>query len=185
MDLEVQVVRGRLRVAGVADEADHGAGAHLAPVDGERREGGEVGVVELVALPVAEPEPEPAAVVPADREDGAVGDREERRAERGEDVLAVVPADAGPGRAERVGERRRAVDGEDVAGRRERRRHVGRGRSEDRAGRSELLGSGGFGSGLGFGGGRLSASRLRGLASSWRGTGSGAGATGVDADASA
>jgi hypothetical protein len=58
-------------------------------------EGREVRVVELVSLPVAQPEPVAAEVVPADREDRAVGDREERRAERGEDVLAVMPRHAG------------------------------------------------------------------------------------------
>ena len=128
----------RLRVAGVAHEADHGSGLDLVPVDGERREGGEVGVVELVPLPVAQPEPVAAAVVPADREDGAVGDREQRRSERREDVLAVVPADARARRSERVRERRRPVDREDVAARRERRRHVGGRRPEDRAGPAGL-----------------------------------------------
>ena len=54
-------------------------------------------VVELVSLPVPQPEPIAAEVVPADREHGAVGDREEWGAERGEDVLAVMPADAARG----------------------------------------------------------------------------------------
>ena len=98
-----------------------------------------MGVVELVPLPVAQPEPVAAEVVPADREHGAVGDGEQRGSERREDVLAVMPADAGPGRAERVGERRRPVDREDVPLRGERRRDVGRRRLEDRAG---LPGSG-------------------------------------------
>ena len=89
--------------------------SHLAAVDGERRERGEVRVVELVAVPVAEPEPVAADVVPADREDRAVGDGEDRRAERREDVLAVVPAGGGAAGAEGVGERRRPVDREDVA----------------------------------------------------------------------
>ena len=94
VDLEVEVVRRRLRVAGVADEADHGAGLHLVAVDGERRERREMGVVELVALPVTQPEPVAAEVVPADGEDGPVGDGEERGPERREDVLAVMPDDA-------------------------------------------------------------------------------------------
>ena len=94
MDLEVEVVRRRLRVAGVADEADHVAGLHLVAVDGERRERREVRVVELVALPVAQPKAVPAEVVPADREDRPVRDGEERGPERREDVLAVMPADA-------------------------------------------------------------------------------------------
>ena len=42
-----------------------------APLPRERREGGEVRVVELVALRVAQPEPVAADVVPADREDRA------------------------------------------------------------------------------------------------------------------
>ena len=76
-------------------------------------------VVELVPGAVAEPEAPAADVVPADREDRAVRDREERCAERREDVLAVVPAarDVARGGAERVAERRRAVDREDVAAR--------------------------------------------------------------------
>ena len=130
----MEVVRRRLRVAGVADEADDGARLDLVAVDGERRERGEMRVVELVALPVAQPEPVAAEVVPADGEDGAVGDRQQRRAERREDVLAVMPADAGARAAEGVDERGRPVDGEDVAGGRERRRDVGRRQPEDRSG---------------------------------------------------
>ena len=94
----MQVVGRALRVARVAHEADHVAGVHLVAVPRERGERREVRVVELVSLPVAQPEPVAAEVVPADREDRAVGDREERRAERREDVLAVVPADT-PARA--------------------------------------------------------------------------------------
>jgi hypothetical protein len=74
-----------------------------------------VRIVELVPLPVSQPEAIAAAVVPADREDRAVGDGEKRRPERREDVFAVVPADAGARRTERVRERGRAVDREDVA----------------------------------------------------------------------
>ena len=86
-----------------------------AAVDRERRERREVRVVELVPEPVAQPEPVAADVVPADREERAVRDREDRRAERREDVLAVVPAVVGATGAERVDERSRAVDREDVA----------------------------------------------------------------------
>jgi hypothetical protein len=50
-------------------------------------------VGELVSLVIAQPKAVSAQFVPADGEDGAVGDREEGRAERSEDVLAVVPAD--------------------------------------------------------------------------------------------
>ena len=92
MHLEVEVVRRALRVAGVADEAEHVAGVDVRAVDRERRVGGEMRVVELVAPVVAEPEPPAADLVPADGEDGPVRDREERRAERREDVVAVVPA---------------------------------------------------------------------------------------------
>ena len=132
VNLEVQVVRRPLRVAGVADEADHLPCPHLVAVDGERREGGQVGEVELVPLAVAEPEAEAADVVPADREDRPVGDGENRRAERGEDVLAVVPGDGGPRRAVRVRERRRTVDREDVPARRQRGVDVRRQRPDDR-----------------------------------------------------
>ena len=56
VDLEVQVVRRALGVAGVADEAEHVAGPDLRAVQRVRRIGGEVRVVELVALAVAQPE---------------------------------------------------------------------------------------------------------------------------------
>ena len=86
-------------------------------LDRERRVGGEMRVVELVALGVAEPQPPAADLVPADRVDGAVCDGEQRRSERREDVLAVVPAadDVGARSAERVAERGRAENGEDEA----------------------------------------------------------------------
>jgi hypothetical protein len=45
-------------------------------VDRERRVCGEMGVVELVAGLVAQPEPVAADVVPADGENRSVGDRE-------------------------------------------------------------------------------------------------------------
>ena len=50
----------------------------------------EVRVVEEVPLVVAQPEPVAADAVPADREDRAVGHREQRLAELAEDVVAVV-----------------------------------------------------------------------------------------------
>ena len=93
--LEVEVVRRALGVARVAHEADHLAGLHVRAVRRGRREGGEVRVVELVALLVEEPEPVAADLVPADREDGAVGDGDERLAELAEDVVAVVVGDVG------------------------------------------------------------------------------------------
>ena len=52
MDLEMKVVGRVLRVAGVPHEPQHVTGADLCAVDGERGEGGEVGVVELVAREV-------------------------------------------------------------------------------------------------------------------------------------
>ena len=92
MDLEVQVVRRRRRVAGIAHEPEHGPRLDLTAVDRERRVRGEVGVVELVAGLVAEPEPVAADVVPPDGEDRPVGDGEQRCPELPEDVDAVVPA---------------------------------------------------------------------------------------------
>jgi hypothetical protein len=80
VDLEVEVRRRRDRVTGIADEADDIAGLHLRPLPRERREGGEVGVVELVPGAVAEPEPVAADVVPPDAEERPVGDGQERRA---------------------------------------------------------------------------------------------------------
>ena len=52
-----------------------------------------MGVVELVALLVEQPEPVAADLVPADGEDRAVGDGEQRLAELAEDVVAVVVGD--------------------------------------------------------------------------------------------
>ena len=74
-------------------------------------------VVELVPFVVAEPQAKAADVVPADREDRPVGDGEDRRAELGEDVFTVVPTrhDVASRRSEGVPERRRAIDGKDVA----------------------------------------------------------------------
>ena len=94
VDLEVEVHGRELGVAGLAHEAEHVAGLDLAAVDRERRVGREMRVVELVAGPVAQPQPPAADVVPADREHRPVGDREQRRPERREDVLTVMPAAA-------------------------------------------------------------------------------------------
>ena len=57
MDLEVEVRRTAVGVAGVADETDDVARFDASPLDGERRVRREVRVVELVALRVAQPEP--------------------------------------------------------------------------------------------------------------------------------
>src|SRR5439155_19639242 len=99
-----------------------------------RLERGEVRVVELVPLRVAEPEAVAADLVPADREDEPVGAGEHRRAERREDVVAVVPV---PGNvaaegAEGVDERRGAVHREDIAAGRELRVQAGRAWAEGR-----------------------------------------------------
>ncbi len=71
-------------------------------------------VVELVSLAIGEPEPVAAERVPADGEDHALGDCEDRRAELGEDVVAVMPAGVGAEGTEAVAVRDLAVDGEDV-----------------------------------------------------------------------
>jgi hypothetical protein len=65
-----------------------------------------VGVVELVAGLVTQPEPVAADVVPADGEHGPVGDGKERLSDLSEDVDAVVPArrDVAARRAERIAE---------------------------------------------------------------------------------
>ena len=56
VDLEVQVRRGGLGVAGVADVAEDRAGLDVAVVDRGGREGGEVGVEELVAAVGVDPQ---------------------------------------------------------------------------------------------------------------------------------
>ena len=48
-------------------------------------------VVELVGCSVSHPEPPAAALVPADAVDRSVRDGYDRGAERGEDVVAVMP----------------------------------------------------------------------------------------------
>ena len=113
--LEVQVVGRPLGVAGVAHEPDDLARLHVCAVRGRGREGREMGVVELVSLLVEDPEPVAADLVPADREDRAVRDREERLAELAEDVVAVVIGDVGAGGAVGVDVRSRPVDREDIA----------------------------------------------------------------------
>ena len=115
MDLEVHVRRGRLGVAGVAGEAEHGAGLDAAAVLGIGGEGGQVGVEEGVAGVGVQPQPVAGDRERADAVDGAVGDREHGRAEGGEDVVALVLAGVGAGGAEVVGDVGVAVDGEGVA----------------------------------------------------------------------
>ena len=128
VDLEVKVRRRPLRVARVADEAEHVSGPHDRTVHGERRVRGEVRVVELVPARVAKPEAPAADGVPADGEDEAVRHCEERSADRGVDVVAVMPVagDVAAEGAVGVGDRRGAVHRKDVAGLSEARRDVRR-----------------------------------------------------------
>src|SRR3954451_23535003 len=92
VDLEVEVIRRRRRIARVAHEPEYGARLDLLAVDGKGRVGGQVRVIKLVARLVPEPEPVSADVVPPDREDGSVRDREQRLSDLAEDVVAVMPA---------------------------------------------------------------------------------------------
>ena len=75
-----------------------------------------MGVVVLVPLIVAQPEPLPAEIVPADEKQRSAGDGQDRRPEGREDVVPVMPDGVRARSAEVVRERRRPVDGEDVAG---------------------------------------------------------------------
>ncbi len=115
MDLEVQVVGGALRVAGVAEEADDVARVHLRAGLRDRRVGREVPVVEEVARGVAQPLLAAADVAPADLHERAVVRREHRRAERCEEVDALVEARVRAGRAEVVLEPRASGEREQVA----------------------------------------------------------------------
>ena len=91
VNLEMEVERRAEGVAGVTDEAEHRPGLDPALVEGGAGVPGEVGVVELVAEPVAYPEPPPAEPFPPDSVQCSVGDGDDRRAERGEDIVAVMP----------------------------------------------------------------------------------------------
>ena len=73
-------------------------------------------VVELVGCRVPHPEPPAAALVPADAVDRSVRDRHDRGAERGEDVVAVVPfpVDVASERAVGIAVARDTDDGKDV-----------------------------------------------------------------------
>ena len=82
----------RERVAGAAEEADHLSPAHVPVLQDPARVGGEVGVVEPVAGRVLEPEAPAADRVPADEAERAGHHGDHRSAERGEEVVAVVPA---------------------------------------------------------------------------------------------
>ena len=75
-----------------------------------------MGVVERVPLLVGQPEPPAAELVPAHEAQRPSRDRDDRRAERREQVVAVMPAvvDVVAARAVRVDVRGAAVDREDV-----------------------------------------------------------------------
>ena len=90
VDLEVQVRRGRLGVAGVAHVAEDRPRLDVAVVDGGGRERGEVGVEELVAAVGVDPQAVAGDRQRADVLDRPVGDRHDRRAEVGEEVVALV-----------------------------------------------------------------------------------------------
>src|SRR5439155_20702846 len=92
MDLEMQVRQTAVGITALPEKADHVARVNVLALDCEWRVGGEVGVVELVAEGVAQPESPAADRVPADRVHRSGRNREERRAEWRKDVLPVMPA---------------------------------------------------------------------------------------------
>src|ERR1051326_8809787 len=92
MDLEVQVGWGRERVSSVTDEPDDVPGMNVPAVQCQGRVAGEMGVVELVSVPVAHPEPPAPEVLPADPVHRSVCDGDDGSPDRGEEVVAVVPA---------------------------------------------------------------------------------------------
>jgi hypothetical protein len=106
VNLEMQVGSRRERITGVTDEPDHLAGLHAGGAEREPRVAGEVRVVELVAIPVADPEAPAAKPLPPDPIQRPVRDRDHRSAEHREDVVAVMPAarDVAAGRPVRVTE---------------------------------------------------------------------------------
>ena len=85
-------------------------------------------IVELVGCRVPHPEPPAAALVPADAVDRSVRDRHDRGAERGEDVVAVVPfpVDVASERAVGIAVARDTDDGKDVCALTKRRRDLER-----------------------------------------------------------
>ena len=115
VDLEVQVRRGRLGVAGVADVAEDRPRLDVAVVDRRRGEGREVRVEELVAAVGVDPQAVAGDRQRADVLDRAVGGRHDGRAEVGEQVVALVRAGVGAEGAERAADRRLAADREDEA----------------------------------------------------------------------
>src|SRR5439155_2675485 len=111
------------RVTGVSDEADHFSCLDPVRVKDGRSIAREVRVVELVGRVVAYPEPPAADLLPADAVDGPVGDGDDRGAELGKEIVAVVPlaGDVASRGAVRVAVARGADDGKDVGAATERR----------------------------------------------------------------
>ncbi len=122
VDLEMEVERRPEGVAGVADEAEHLTCSHARSSKRRPRIAGEVRVVELVGEPIAHPEAPAAEPPPADPVQGPVRDSDDRRSERREDVVAVMPGDVAPGGAVAIAEGGRSGNREDVVLQAERRR---------------------------------------------------------------
>jgi hypothetical protein len=91
MDLEMEMRLAAEGITGVAHEAEHVTSSHVSRVEHPRGIAREVRVIELVGCRVSYPEPPAADLVPANAVDRSVRDCDHRRAERGKDVIAVVP----------------------------------------------------------------------------------------------
>ena len=128
VNLEMEVRRTGKGITGVADEAEHVSSPHVPRVKHPRGIAREMRVVELVGCRVPHPEPPAAGLVPADAVDRSVRDRHDRGAERGEDVVAVVPlpVDVASERAVGIAVARDTYDGKDVRTLTERRCHLER-----------------------------------------------------------
>src|SRR5579862_4053304 len=92
MNLEVEMRRRGDGVAGVPDEADDLACAHMLRVKVVAGVSGQVRVIELITAAITHPQTPAADLVPADAVDRPVRDGDDRRSERSEDVVAVVPS---------------------------------------------------------------------------------------------
>ena len=123
MNLEVQVRRTAIGIAGVPDEAEDVSCPHVPRVEHPRGIAREMRVIELVGCCVAHPEPPAAEPVPSDAVDRSVRDRYDRGPDRGEDVGSVVPlpANVASERTVRIPVARYTDDGEDVFASTERR----------------------------------------------------------------
>src|SRR5262245_29382578 len=116
VNLEVEMRCTAEGITGVPDEAEYVSSPYVPRVKHARGIAGEMCVIELVGRRVPYPQTPAAHLVPADAVDRSVRDRDHRRAERGEDVVAVVPlaANIASERAVGVSVPREADDGEDV-----------------------------------------------------------------------